>query len=102
MQQPQENQSHLTNWKDCSTYLKQEIGSKVEEVIKEDHFGFWKSKGTRDDVGLMSIISEKVLGVKEERCLCFIDLQKAFDHVDQNKLLEMLRNRSIGVNWKEY
>jgi hypothetical protein len=37
----------------------------------------------------MRIISERVLDVKEEMFLCFIDLQKAFDHVDWIKLLEM-------------
>ena len=47
----------------------------------------------------MRIISEKVLDVEEEMCLCFIDWQKAFGRVDWTKLLEMLRN--IGVNWRE-
>ena len=47
----------------------------------------------------MRIITERVLDIKEEMCLCFIDWQKAFDRVDWSKLLEMLRN--IGVNWRE-
>jgi hypothetical protein len=47
----------------------------------------------------MRIISERVLDVKEEMCLSFIDSQKAFDRVDWTKLLEMLRN--TGVNWRE-
>ena len=58
-----------------------------------------KSKGITDAIGLMTIISERVLDVTEEMCLCFIDWQKAFDRVDWTKLLEMLRN--IGVNWRE-
>ena len=62
-------------------------------------FGFRKGKSTRDAIGLMRIISERVLDVNEEMCLCFIDWQKAFDRVDWTKLLEMLRN--IGVNWRE-
>jgi len=48
----------------------------------------------------MRIISERVLDVKEEMCLWFIDWQKAFNHVNWTKLLEMLRN--IGVNWREH
>ena len=72
------------------------MGSKIEEVI-EDQFEF--RKGTRDAIGLMRIISERVLDVKEVMCLCFIDWQKASDRVDWTKLLEMLRN--IGVNWRE-
>ena len=70
--------------------------SKIEKVIEEEQFGFQKGKFTRDAIGLMRIISERVLDVKEEMCLCFIDRQKAFDYVDWTKLLEMLRN--IGVN----
>jgi hypothetical protein len=42
------------------------------------------------------IISERMLDVKKEMRLFFTDWQKAFDHVDWTKLLEMLRN--IGVN----
>ena len=79
--------------------LSKRLESKIEEVIEEDQFGFRKGKGTRDAIGLMRIISERVLDVKEEMCLCFIDWQKAFDRVDWTKLLEMLRN--IGVNWGE-
>jgi hypothetical protein len=43
----------------------------------------------------MRIISERVLDIKEEMCLCFIDWEKAFGRVDWTKLLEMHRN--IGV-----
>ena len=75
------------------------ILSKIEEVIEEDQFWFRKGKGTRDAIGLMRIISERVLDVKEEMCLCFIDWQKAFDRDDWTKLLEILSN--IGVNWRE-
>ena len=57
------------------------LDSNIEEVIEEDQFGFRKGKGTRDDIGLMRIISERVLDVKEEMCLCFIDRQKAFGRV---------------------
>ena len=79
--------------------LSNKLESKIEEVIEEDQFGFRKRKGTRDAIGLMRIISERVLDVKEEMCLCFIDWKKAFDRVDWTKLLEMLRN--IGVYWRE-
>jgi Reverse transcriptase (RNA-dependent DNA polymerase). len=41
-----------------------------------------------------------VFDIKEEICLCFIDWQKAFDHVDWTKLPEMLRN--IGDNCREH
>ena len=61
--------------------LSKRLESKIEEVIEEDQFGFRKGKGTRDAIGLMRIISERMLDVKEEMCLCFIDWQKAFDRL---------------------
>ena len=49
--------------------------------MEEDQFGFQKGKGTRDTIGLMGIILERVLDI-EKRCFCFIDWQNAFDCVD--------------------
>ena len=48
------------------------LESKIEEVI-EDQFEFRKDKGTRNSIELMRITLERVLDVKEETCLCFID-----------------------------
>ena len=47
--------------------LSKRLESKIEEVIGEDQFGFWKGKGTRDAIGLMRIISESVLDVKAHK-----------------------------------
>ena len=44
-------------------------------------------------------MSERVLDIKENACLYFVDWQKPFDPVDWTKLLEMLRN--IRVNRRE-
>jgi Reverse transcriptase (RNA-dependent DNA polymerase). len=73
------------------------LESKIEKDIEEDQFGF--RKGTRDAIGLMRMRSERLLDVKEEMCLCFIVWQKAFDRVDWNKMLGILRN--IGVKSRE-
>ena len=56
--------------------LSKRLESNIEEYIEEDQVGFWKGKGTRDAIGLIIIISERVLVVKEERCLCFINLKR--------------------------
>ena len=47
----------------------------------------------------MRIISERVLDIKEDMFLCFIDWQKDFDRVYRTKLLEMFKN--VGVNCRE-
>ena len=49
--------------------LSKRLERKIEEVIEEYQFGFRKGKGTSDAIGLMRIISERVLDVKEEMCL---------------------------------
>ena len=40
--------------------LSKRLEIKIEEVIKEDQFGFRKCKGTRNAIGLMRIISERM------------------------------------------
>jgi hypothetical protein len=49
-------------------------------VPGEDHFGFRKGKGTVGAIG-MPIISERILDLDEELCICFIDWQKALERV---------------------
>ncbi|KAJ4443363.1 hypothetical protein ANN_05031 [Periplaneta americana] len=44
-------------------------------------------------------ISEKYLEKNEEAYVVFVDLEKAFDRVDWNKLTRILKE--IGVDWKE-
>lgn len=41
---------------------------------------------------MLWIITERVLAIKEEVCLCIIDCQKAFDRESWKKLLEILEN----------
>jgi hypothetical protein len=43
-------------------------------------------------------ISEQTLDTEEEVCVCFIDWQKAFDHANWTKLMNIL-NRT-GTNWQ--
>jgi len=46
---------------------------------------------------MMRIISERTLEVDED--LCFIDWQKAFDHINWNKLMKILKR--TGMDWRE-
>ena len=61
--------------------LRRKIEKKIEGVLGEDQFGFRRGKGTTDAVGMLRIISERTLEIDAELCVCFIDWQKAFDHV---------------------
>jgi len=79
--------------------LRRRIERKIEEVLGEDQFGFRRGKGTRDAIGIMTIIAERILGIVEELCICFIDWQKAFDLVNWTKLTQILKR--TGIDWRE-
>jgi len=50
-------------------------------------------------VCMMRIIAELTLGIDEELCFCFTDWQKAFDHVNWTKLMQILKR--TGIDWCE-
>ena len=41
--------------------LRRRIEKKIEDVLREDQFGFRRGKGTRDAIGMLRIISERTL-----------------------------------------
>ena len=75
--------------------LRGRIEKKIEDVLGEEQFGFRRGKGTRDAVGMMRIIAERILEIGEELCVCFIEWQKAFDRVNWTKLIQILKR--IGI-----
>jgi hypothetical protein len=79
--------------------LRRELERKNEDALGEHQFGFRRGKGTRDAIGMLRIISEQTLVIDEESCACFIDWQKAFDHVNWTKLIQILKG--IGIDWRE-
>jgi len=79
--------------------LGRRIERKIEVVLGEDQFGFRRGTGTRDAIGMMRIIAERTLEIDEELCICFIDWQKAFDHVNWTKLMQILKR--AGFDWRE-
>ena len=48
--------------------------------------GFWKGRGTRDQIANICWIMEKAREFQKNNSFCFIDYSKAFDFVDHNKL----------------
>ena len=79
--------------------LRRRIERKIEDVIREDQFGFRRGKGARDATGMLRIISERTLEIDVELCVCFIDWQKAFDRVNWTKLMRILKG--TGIDWCE-
>jgi hypothetical protein len=88
--------AHTT--KTVAKLIRRRTERKFEDALG-DEFGFRRGKGTRDAIGMLRIISERTLAIDEELCVCFIDCQKAFDHVNRNKLMQILKG--IGIDWSE-
>ena len=57
--------------------------------------GFRKGRGTRDQIANIHSIVEKSREFQKNIYFCFIDYAKAFDCVDHNKLLKILKEMGI-------
>ena len=57
--------------------------------------GFRKGRGTRDQMANIHWIIGKAREFQKNIYFCFIDYAKAFDCVDHNKLLEILKEMGI-------
>ena len=62
----------------------------VNRELPDVQVSFRKSRGTRDQIANIRWIIEKAWELQENIYFCFIDYAKAFDSVDQNKLLKIL------------
>ena len=56
---------------------------------------FRKGRGIRDQIANIRWIMEKAREFQKNIYFCFIDYAKAFDYVDHNKLLEILKEMGI-------
>ena len=79
--------------------LKKRITSKADEYVGEDQYGFRRGSGTREAIAAMRIICERSLEHDQEVNICFVDIEKAFDRIRWDKLMEILKK--IGVDWRE-
>ena len=57
--------------------------------------GFREGRGTRDQIANIHWIMEKVREFQKNIYFCFIDYAKAFDCVEHNKLLKILKEMGI-------
>ena len=57
--------------------------------------GFGKGRGTRDQIVNICWIIGKAREFQKNIYFCFIDYAKAFDFVDHNKLLKILKELGI-------
>ena len=68
--------------------LQQNVNHKLPDVQAE----FRKGRGTRDQIANIRWIIKKAREFQKNIYFCFIDYAKAFDCVDHNKLLKILKD----------
>ena len=72
--------------------------------IPDVQAGFWRGRGTRDQIANICCIIEKAREFQEN--ICFIDQVKTFDCVDHNKLWKILKRWKYQItlldSWETY
>src|SRR6476619_8190246 len=72
------------------------IEAKARGFIGRNQIGFRKGCGTRDAIGVMRKICERSLEFGNNVYICFVGFVKAFDRVNCQKMMKVLK--SIGVD----
>ena len=67
----------------------------MNHEISDVQAGFRKGRGTRDQIASVLWIIQKVRDFQRNIYFCFIDLAKAFDCVDHNKLWKILKEMGM-------
>ena len=65
---------------------------KLEDEIHETQAGFRKGRGTRDHICSMRLIIEKCREYNVDLHACFIDYSKAFDHIQHQKMWNIMKD----------
>ena len=79
--------------------LTKRLEGKVRDFISKTQFGFKKGCGTREAIGVVRMLCEKVLDHGKEVFICFVDYEKAFDRVNWVKMMDTLKQ--LGVDWRD-
>lgn len=74
------------------------IYNKLESQLSDSQFGFRNGLGTREALFFIQVLVQRCRDVNRPVFLCFIDFEKAFDKVQHNKLIEILRTFHLDKN----
>ena len=99
------------NAKECSNYctialishaskvmleiLQARLQQYVNRELPDVQAGFRKGRGTRDQNASICWIMEKAREFQKNIYFCFVDYEKTFDCVDQNKLWKILKEMGV-------
>ena len=70
----------------------------IEPQLLEAQCGFREGRGTMDQIWAFRQLVEKSLEHRSELCLCFIDLSKAYDSVNREALMAVLRKYGVPTH----
>uniref|UniRef100_A0A8D8YV05 Craniofacial development protein 2 n=1 Tax=Cacopsylla melanoneura TaxID=428564 RepID=A0A8D8YV05_9HEMI len=82
-----------------TTIIKRRIEKKIDLQLEEDQFGFRNGKGTREAILSLRLLIDESLRINKPLFIAFVDLQKAFDNVNWNLMLKILKD--IEINFKD-
>ena len=74
--------------------------------IPDIQTGFWRGRGTSNQIASVRSIMEKAMELQKNIYLCFLDYAIAFDWVDHNELWKILKGMKISdhltfpVSWE--
>ena len=60
--------------------------------LGKDQFSFRKDRDTRDAIVALHVLYERNLEYNNKVYVCYVDCEKAFDHVNWTKLMTILQN----------
>ena len=79
----------------CSKSFKLDFSSMWTDELPDVQAGFWRGRGTRDQIANIHWIIKKAREFLKNIYFCFIDYAKAFDYVYHNLLWKILKEMGI-------
>ena len=75
--------------------------TQIKPEISNSQCGFVQGKGTRNAIYMMRTLIEGSIDIKQDIYVCMIDYSKAFDKVQHEPFMEILKDLNIkGKSWR--
>ena len=78
--------------------IKNRITNIIDSKISECQLSYRKGKGTRDGIFILRTIGERMIQKNKKVYMVFIDYQKAFDRVNHERLIEILKEEGTPAH----
>ena len=94
---------HFTCYQGYAQYPSSWLQQYVNQELSDVQAGFWRGRGTRDQIANITWIIEKAKEFQKNIYFCFIDYAKAFDCVNHKLLKNFKRweyHVTLSVSWE--